>query len=116
MCGRGGAPVDAAKQRKGRQQEEGEVGTDRWGRCVTDHGKKKRRRGDAGRCGKKIGGPLRKEDRWAGCGKVFFFFLFVFPNTNKTKLLNSNSIQIFSNFFTKVYKFFKPHTSNQNHA
>jgi hypothetical protein len=64
-----------------------------------ERGRRSARRGSWRRCGMK--------------GKEVRFSLFSFSNTIKTKLLNSNSFKTFSNFFTKFYKLFKPHTSNQ---
>jgi hypothetical protein len=55
----------AVEQRKG-ALEEGERGTDRWGPRVSDHGEKKRREGDAGRCGEGRNGPM---GRWAERGR-----------------------------------------------
>jgi hypothetical protein len=98
------APASKTRERKGR--EEGEGGVDRWGRRVGDYGEKEK--------GERGGGPLREIERWAGWAKreVRSFFLLPFSNFFKSNLFNSNS-QNFSNFFTKFYKPFRPHTSNQ---
>jgi hypothetical protein len=48
----------AAVRRKGRKPGEGD-GVDRWGRCISGRGEKKKRKGKVGRCGEELG-------RWWG--------------------------------------------------
>jgi hypothetical protein len=58
-------------------------------------------RGGLGRLGRK------------GAGAGFVFFSFLFPNFFFKPFFFSNSNQILSNFFSKIYKLFRNHTSNQ---
>jgi hypothetical protein len=85
------------EQRKG-ALEEGEGGADRWGRGVSDRGKKKRREGDGGRCGEGRNGSV---GRWAERGRLGSFF----KNPFQIKSFQSFS-QHFINFldFTQATK------------
>jgi hypothetical protein len=46
-------------------------------------------------------------------GEVLFLFSFSFSNSFQIEPFQLKFNQNFSNFFTKFYKPFKPHTSNQ---
>jgi hypothetical protein len=103
---RGGAW--SVKQGKGKGRKEGGRGADpTCGVPVSAAaGKKKRRRERR---------PLREKLRWAGGLKgkeVPFFPFFFFQTLFKLNLINSNSNQTFSIFFTTLYKPFRLHTSN----
>jgi hypothetical protein len=104
--GGGGGP---ARQRRGRRRKgDGVRLTGGAGVSVEERNRERGRRG-LGRCGEKDGGcwvvgPNGKE------GKFLFFS---FSNSFQIKLFLSNSNQNSSNLFTKLYKLFRSHTSNQ---
>jgi hypothetical protein len=96
------------KKKKGRGRGE----ADRRGPVVSVCGKKekrRRRRRAAARKGcwaSRPAGPKGKEGK-------FSFFSFSFSNSFQIKLFLLNSNQNPSNLFTKFYKLFRSHTSNQ---
>jgi hypothetical protein len=97
-------------QRKGRGGGRKEKGAPTGGTDVlATAGKGKRRRG-RGPLQKGINGPAGRLGRKEG--EVPFLFSF-FQTLLKLKPFQLKFIQNFSNFFTKFYKLFKPHTSNQ---
>jgi hypothetical protein len=84
-------------------------GADMWAPPVGDHMREREWRwAGAAELGQKreLGRGL---GRWVGFG-FFFFFFFKHPNSNHFQTKN---IQNFFKLFTKFYKLFKPHTSNQ---
>jgi hypothetical protein len=102
--------VKQGKGKGGRKEKEGP----RCGVTVSAvAGRKKRRKkwratagedvGSVGRCGLK-----GKEVRFS-----LFLFSFPFSNSFQIKPFQLKFKQNFSNFFTKFYKPFRPHTSNQ---
>jgi hypothetical protein len=99
---------EAGGRRKGRGK--GEV--DKWGPGVSDSKRKEKERGR--------GGPVRGEGRWAagpfgpkGKEVRFSFFSFLFQTSFKTTISFQIQIKTLSNFFSKIYKLFRNHTSNQ---
>jgi hypothetical protein len=83
-------------RRKGR--EEGRRrGADRWGPGVSDHGKKKRREGDEGRCGEGGNGLVGR------CAKRvrevrLSFFLFLFKSFSNQTICIQIQIKLFKLF------------------
>jgi hypothetical protein len=99
-----------AEQRGGRRKEGGRGEADRWGPIISVRGKKKKKKRETGRCGSELMG------RWAAGPERrggFLCFFFSFSNSFQIKLFLSNSNQNSSNLFTKFYKLFRSHTSNQ---
>jgi hypothetical protein len=103
---RGGARPGRSRERKGERKEK--RGTDRRGRRVSGEEKREREGTGVGRCGEGEVGC------WAARPKgKEVFFPFSFPNLFQFKLFLSNSNQNSSNLFTKFYKLYKLHSSNQ---
>jgi hypothetical protein len=98
---------EAGGRRKGRGKGE----ADRWGPGVSECKEKKTREGEAGRHGMAswAGRPGWAEGG-AGHGFLSFFFNFFFSNHFSFEI----QIKTPSNLFSKIYKLFGNHTSNQN--
>jgi hypothetical protein len=94
-----------AGQRKG--EGCGMEGDDTWGKVSAVQRKEKRRWGSGLPRERKLGRPGHNE------GEVLFLFSFSFSNFFLIEPFQLKFNQNFSNFFTKFYKPFKPHTSNQ---
>jgi hypothetical protein len=107
------APARTGEGRRGRRVE-GEY--DRWGRPVGSCEEKEKAGGEAGRCGRRLGGP------WAGWASrevrlLFLFFSFSFFKLfSKSNLFNSNSNQNFSNLSQYFINLLDLTQATKNHA
>jgi hypothetical protein len=88
---------------------------DRWGRPVGGCEEKEKAGGEAGRYGRRLGGP------WAGWARrevrfLFLFFFFLFKLFSKSNLFNSNSNQNFSNLSQYFINLLDLTQATKNHA
>jgi hypothetical protein len=96
----------------GRRKERGEGEADRWAPDVGVSVKKKKGEGERWACAGRLDGPLGPSGL-KGKPALFSFFSFSSSNFIFKSFFISNSNQTFSNFFSRIYKLFRNHTSNQ---
>jgi hypothetical protein len=101
-----------AAEAGGRRKEGGDGEADEWGPGVSDSKRKRKEKERGGQARGELSGPAGLAGPKGEPGKVFFFS-FLLQTSSKTIISFQIQIKTLSNFFSKIYKLFRNHTSNQ---